>query len=82
MTDRHNTIRASEFRRLLVAALVGVVVGVVLSRFVRMELAVPCAWDATALTFLVAVWPTIGGADSGRTEELATRDDLSRDTAR
>jgi uncharacterized membrane protein len=72
----------SEFRRLLIAAAFGVVVALVVSPFVTVELAVLCGWDATVLAFLVTVWPTIVRADSGRTEELATREDLSRDTAR
>jgi uncharacterized membrane protein len=82
MTDRQMGIAASELRRLLVAAIVGVVVALVVSLFVTMELAVLCGWDATALVFLVTVWTVIVRADSGLTEELASRDDLSRDTAR
>jgi uncharacterized membrane protein len=82
MTDRQMGIGASELRRLLVAAIVGVVVALVVSLFVTMELAVLCGWDATALVFLVTVWTVIVRADSGLTKKLATRDDLSRDTAR
>jgi uncharacterized membrane protein len=82
MTDWQPGIGASELRRLLVAAIVGVVVALVVSLFVTMELAVLCGWDATALVFLVSVWTVIVRADSGLTEKLAARDDLSRDTAR
>jgi uncharacterized membrane protein len=82
MSDLEMRGSASELRRLVVAASVGVVVAVVVSFFVRVELAVLCAWDATALVFLASVWPTIARVDSTRTEELATRDDLSRDSAR
>jgi uncharacterized membrane protein len=82
MTDRQPGIGASELRRLLVAAIVGVAVALVVSLFVTIELAVLCGWNATALVFLVTVWTVIVRADSGLTEELATRDDLSRDTAR
>jgi uncharacterized membrane protein len=78
----HRAAHGSEFRRLVIAVAVGVVVALVVSPFVTVELAVLCGWDATVLTFLVTVWPTIVRADSGRTEELATREDLSRDVAR
>jgi uncharacterized membrane protein len=75
-------VGTSELRRLVFSAIVGGVVAVVVSWFVRVELAVLCAWDATALVFLASVWPTIARVDGARTEELANRDDLSRDTAR
>ena len=73
---------ASALRRLSVAALVGIVVAVVVSWWVVVELAVLCGWDAAALTFLASVWPAIARADQVRTEALATREDLSHDTAR
>src|SRR5215216_5265742 len=82
MTDRSTDIRASELPRLVVAATAGIIVAVVVSLFVRVELAVLCGWDATALTFLVTIWAMIGRADPGRTKELATRNDLSPDASR
>jgi uncharacterized membrane protein len=82
MTDPGMNTRSSELRRLMVAAIVGIVVAAIVSWFVRVELAVLCGWDAMALVFLASVWPTIATVDGARTEQLATRDDLSRDTAR
>ena len=82
MTEPSMGKGTSELRRLLVSAIVGVGVAVVVLLFVRVELAVLCGWDAMALVFLASVWPTIATVDGARTEELATQDDLSRDTAR
>jgi uncharacterized membrane protein len=82
MADPSMSTRTSELRRLVVAAVAGIVVAGVVSRFVRVELAVLCGWDATAVVFLASVWPTIARVDGARTEELANRDDLSRDSAR
>jgi uncharacterized membrane protein len=82
MTDPGMSTRSSELRRLMVAAIVGVAVAVIVALFVRVELAVLCGWDAMALVFLASVWPTIATVDGARTEQLATRDDLSRDSAR
>jgi uncharacterized membrane protein len=82
MADPIMSTRTSELRRLVIAAATGIVVAAVVSRFVRVELAVLCGWDATAVVFLASVWPTIARVDGARTEELANRDDLSRDTAR
>jgi uncharacterized membrane protein len=78
----HRAAHGSEFRRLVIAVAVGVVVALVVSPFVTVELAVLCGWDATVLTFLLTVWPTIVRADSARTEEMATREDLSREVSR
>jgi uncharacterized membrane protein len=82
MTEPRLLASTSELRRLLVAAIVGVIGALAVSPFVPVELAVLCGWDATALVFLASVWPTIARVDGDQTEELATRDDLSRDTAR
>ena len=82
MADPSMSTRTSELRRLVVAAVAGIVVAGVVSRFVRVELAVLCGWDATVVIFLASVWSTIARVDGARTEELANRDDLNRDTAR
>jgi uncharacterized membrane protein len=83
MAERNmSTQSSSELRRLIVAAVVGVAVAVVVSWFVRVELAVLVVWDATALVFLASVWPTIASVDGAQTEQLATREDLSREIAR
>ena len=73
---------ASAGRRAVSAVAVGVVVAVALGPFVAFELAALAGWDGAALTFLVAVWATIGRADAGRTIDLATREDLTSDVAR
>jgi uncharacterized membrane protein len=82
MTEPSLVASASELRRLLVAGIVGLIGAVAVSPFVPVELAVLCGWDATAIVFLASVWLTIARVDGDQTEELATRDDLSRDTAR
>src|SRR5262245_1111918 len=82
MADRTMSTRSSELYRIVGAAIVGVAVAVVVSWFVRVELAVLCAWDATALAFLASIWPRIARANGAQTKELAKREDLSRDIAR
>jgi uncharacterized membrane protein len=74
--------QAPELRRLVIAAGVGLVAALVLSLLVSWQLALLGGWDAAALTFLVTVWPTLVRADGPRTEHIATREDLTRDTAR
>ena len=75
--------RPPELRRVLVAAILGVAVALFVSLFVTVELAVLCGWGATALVFLRRrSGPVIVRADSGLTEELATREDLASSTAR
>jgi uncharacterized membrane protein len=82
MSGRSVGSTTSALRRLSIAAVVGVVVGVLVSLFVTVDLAVLCGWDAAAITFLVTVWPAIMRADGAATQALATRQDLSHDTAR
>ena len=58
------------------------VVGLALAPFVSWELAALTGWDGAALAFLVTVWAMIARADGERTRELATREDLTKDSAR
>jgi uncharacterized membrane protein len=73
---------ASALARLVVAGAAGVVVAAMATLVVSWQLALLCGWDAAALAFLGVVWPGIIHADGERTELLATREDLTRDTAR
>jgi len=73
---------APALRRLVIVAAVGLIVALMLSTVVTWHLAVLGGWDAAALTFLAAVWPMIVRIDGPRTEHLATREDMNRDSAR
>jgi uncharacterized membrane protein len=73
---------APALRRLLIAAVVGVVAGLALATVLPWRLAVLGGWNATALTFLLSVAPIILGADGARTQRIAVREDMNRDVAR
>jgi uncharacterized membrane protein len=73
---------ARAMQRILVGFMAGVLVGVVVSRFAKWEAAVLAGWDAAELTFLLAVWTVILQSDASRTRQWATREDVTRDTAR
>ena len=68
-------------RRTVVVASIGLIVAVVLLRFVPWGLAVVGGWDAAALTFLATVWPVIVRADGAHAERLARREDETRGSA-
>jgi uncharacterized membrane protein len=72
---------APAMRRAALAIAIGVIVGLVLARFVTVELAVLGGWDAAALTILMTIWPLIFRADSAHAEQLATREDETRGSA-
>jgi uncharacterized membrane protein len=72
---------APALRRLFIAAVVGLALAMSLSMVVTWRVAVLSGWDAAALMFLVPVWPMIVRTDGPRTEYLATREDINRDTA-
>jgi uncharacterized membrane protein len=74
--------QAPALRRLLIAAVIGVVAGLALATVVPWRLAVLGAWNATALTFVLSVAPIIIGADGPRTQHIAVREDMNRDVAR
>ena len=75
-------VRATAGQRLLSVAIGGVLVALALAPFVSWELAVLSGWDGAALVFLGTVWVMIAQADGERTQELATREDLTKDSAR
>jgi uncharacterized membrane protein len=72
---------APALRRAVIAAAIGLIVALVLLRFLAWELAVVGGWDAAALTCLTAIWSIIIRADSSHTEQLARREDETRGTA-
>jgi len=69
-------------RRAAVVAAIGLLVTLVLLGFVTWGLAVVAGWDAAALAFLMTVWPIILRADGPHAEQLATREDETRGSAR
>ncbi|MGH3339769.1 MAG: DUF1345 domain-containing protein [Propionibacteriaceae bacterium] len=72
---------APAMRRAVVVSAVGLIVVVVLLRFLPWGLAVVVGWDAAALTLLVSIWPIILWADATRTAQLAMREDETRGSA-
>src|SRR5918994_1590499 len=72
---------APPLRRLVVAASIGLTVGLVLVAPLTWELALIAGWDASAIIFLVAVGSIVVRADGPRTAELATREDETRGPA-
>jgi uncharacterized membrane protein len=73
---------AHAMRRAAVVASIGLVVTLVLLRFVTWGLAVVLGWDAAALAFLMSIWPIIVRADGPHAEQLATREDETSGSAR
>ncbi len=73
---------APAMRRAAVVAAIGLLVTLVLLGFVTWGLAVVAGWDAAALAFLMTVWPIILRADGPHAEQLATREDETRGSAR
>jgi len=69
---------ASSRRRLLGAAAVGVVAGVVAAFFGPWQFAVLAGWDVTAASLLAWIWFTIGYFSSAETRAFATREDDGR----
>jgi uncharacterized membrane protein len=72
---------APAMRRAVIVSAVGLIVVVVLLRFLPWGLAVVVGWDAAALTLLVSIWPIILRADAAHTAQLAMREDETRGTA-
>jgi len=72
---------APAMRRAVIVSAVGLIVVVVLLRFLPWGLAVVVGWDAAALTFLVSIWPIILRADAAHAAQLATGEDETRGTA-
>ena len=74
--------QAPAVRRLAIAATILIGVTLAVSAFVTWPVALLIGWNASALTFLAAVLPSIVRADGDRTRRLATREDETRDTDR
>jgi len=72
---------APALQRAVIVACLGVLVAVVLLRFVTMELAVVGGWDAAALAYLTTIWPIIIKVDGPHAEQIATREDQTRGSA-
>jgi uncharacterized membrane protein len=72
---------APALRRAMIVAAIGLIIALLLLRFVPWELAVLAGWDAAALTFLITVWPMIIRATGPHVERLATREDETRGSA-
>jgi uncharacterized membrane protein len=72
---------APALRRVVIVVTVGLIVALLLLRFVTWELAVVGGWDAAALSLLLTIWPIIIRADSSHTQRIATREDVTRGSA-
>jgi uncharacterized membrane protein len=72
---------APALRRAAIVAAVGLLVAVVLERFVTWGMAAVAGWDAAALTFLAISWAIILRADSAHTQQFAVREDETRGSA-
>jgi uncharacterized membrane protein len=72
---------APALRRTVIVGSIGLIVTVVLLRFMPWGMAVVAGWDAAALAFLITVWPIIIRADSSGAAELAKREDETRGSA-
>ena len=72
---------APAMRRTIVVSSIGLLVVVVLVRFLPWGLALVAGWDAAALTFLLSIWPIMIRADSAHAAQLATREDETRGSA-
>ncbi len=65
----------SALRRVVVAIVIGLLVGPMLSFFTVWQAAALLGWDATALCFLVWVWLTIWQLTPNQTRQRAVRED-------
>jgi uncharacterized membrane protein len=71
------TERLDQRGRLLIAAPLGLVVGLIMATFSPWQLSVLAGWDAAALFIAGSVWIFIPRLDAPATERLATREDDS-----
>jgi uncharacterized membrane protein len=62
----------------IVAAVPGIVVGLVISLLGPVAVAPLIGWDVAAATFLASTWVTLRGLDGTATKQHAVRDDPSR----
>jgi len=71
------TERLDQRGRLLIAAPLGLLIGVVAAVFCPWQLSVLAGWDAAALFIVGSVWTFIPRLDAQATQQLATREDDS-----
>jgi uncharacterized membrane protein len=69
---------APAIRRLVAAAVVGIVAFAVVVAFAPWQLDLLVLWDATAAAYLIGVWRQIGPMDNALTAATATREDDTR----
>jgi uncharacterized membrane protein len=67
--------------RCAVAALLGVIAGIIAAFFVTWPAAILVGWDAASICYLVWTWSIIGGLDAEGTRRHAHLEDASRRTA-
>ncbi|GHJ43817.1 hypothetical protein Cs7R123_11590 [Catellatospora sp. TT07R-123] len=72
---------APALRRAVVAGCLGIITALAVTTFASWQLALVAGWDATALTFLIAVWPMVLTSDAEATEEMASTEDDTRTAA-
>jgi uncharacterized membrane protein len=68
-------------RRVIILFALGLVAGVIAAFFTSSHVAILIGWDVAALSYVIFVWTTVGGADSARTEAVATIEDDTRTIA-
>jgi uncharacterized membrane protein len=72
---------ATATRRLVVAAAVGIVVGLVASLPYTWRIGLLLGWDSSALVLLLWLWPTLWPMDGDQTAAHAVREDPSKPVA-
>ncbi|BEP15386.1 DUF1345 domain-containing protein [Acidothermaceae bacterium B102] len=80
-TTQPHRLGATATRRLMVATVVGVAVGLVLSVPFTWRIGLLCGWDAAALVLLLGLWPVIWPMDGDETAAHAVREDPSKPVA-
>lgn len=64
-------------KQILLAAILGLIVGVAASQFTRERFAPSLGWDAAALTYLLLTWRDIWRLDPNQTQKIAASEDVS-----
>jgi uncharacterized membrane protein len=78
VSTRVRGARARSLPRFTGMAIVGIVVGIVVSNRLGWQLAPVAGWGAACVVYLVWIWAIIGGQDPDGTREHATREDPGR----
>ncbi len=76
-TDGVAGVKLDQRERLLIAAPLGIAVGLGAAFVFPWQLSVLAGWDAAALFMVASVWPFIAVLDAESTERVATREDDS-----